>query len=247
MSAQGVLLFGIASVAAVVGYMAGGSATPVANVAIPAVFGLVVTAVGLLHAGQPGKELVELVQAAEKNEHAARELLAYRARSASAPVRVGLALVVFAVVYLAAATVGAKVRIERLLAPLPQAQAFPWEGAAMKPPTLAAALEWMAVQTRLTALGYGRDDIAALYEIQQTEWTHEADRGRVAAQALDGLSTPDGKGESKKPAAPASDLLRQYWEQGAPAANPFAHQPKRDTLDRLLMLERGMSKGAMPG
>jgi uncharacterized membrane protein YfcA len=52
MQPQAMLLLGIAFVAGTVGYMVGGSGTPVVSVAIPAVFGLVVTAVGLLQANR---------------------------------------------------------------------------------------------------------------------------------------------------------------------------------------------------
>ena len=181
MSPQRVLLIGIAFVAAALGYMVGGSGSPVASVAIPAVFGLVATALGVLQAANPTKELLEYLKAEGANADCLPEIVDYRERTRQAPARIGIALIVFSACYVGAATVGAKVRIDNSLATKRTAQPFPWSDSGTKPPTIAAALEWMALQARLSELGYDSRKIAELYTLQVAEWKHLAAQAAVAA------------------------------------------------------------------
>ena len=58
----GLLVIGVATVSATVGYMFGGSATPVVSVAVPAVFGLAITALALMQGTLPSKEYTELLK-----------------------------------------------------------------------------------------------------------------------------------------------------------------------------------------
>ena len=61
MQGQSLLAVGIAAIVALLGYMGGGSATLAVAIAVPPVLGLVMTAVGLMQASQPSKEMLELV------------------------------------------------------------------------------------------------------------------------------------------------------------------------------------------
>ena len=194
MPQQLLLLLGIAFVAATVGYMAGGSGTPVASVAIPAVFGLVVTALGLLQAAQPNKDLLEYLKSSGEKADTQPDIVEYRKRTKSAPARIGIALIVFSSAYLVAATFGAKVRIDNVLAPKKEAREFPWAKSDTKPPTIAAALEWMALQARLNELGYETDRISVLYAIQVAEWKSLAAQAEVAASAPERSETPPKPG-----------------------------------------------------
>ena len=74
MRQQFLLLVGITSVAAVDGYVEGGSATPVATVAILGVFRLVVTAHGLLQASQPSKYLLEYLKSGGKKADSQQDI-----------------------------------------------------------------------------------------------------------------------------------------------------------------------------
>lgn len=230
MPQQLILVVGIAFVAATVGYMAGGSGTPVASVAIPAVFGLVVTALGLLQAAQPSKDLLEYLKSAGDKADTQPDILEYRKRTKSAPARIGIALIVFSSVYLLAATIGAKVRIDNLLAPTKEVREFPWAKSDTKPPTIAAALEWMALQARLTELGYDNERITALYAIQVDEWKSQATQAKAVASALEKSETPSKSG-ALKPTGD-EDLLKEWLKQGVIKGNPFAHQPPKELIQK---------------
>src|SRR4051812_22810641 len=114
------LVFGVAAIGLTIGYMVGGSATPVVAIAVPAVFGLVVTAVGMIHTA-PSKELLEAIKALGEKADTAPEILDFRARQRHAPARIGVALVAFSLAYLGGATLGASVRINHFLATTPSA------------------------------------------------------------------------------------------------------------------------------
>ena len=246
MQLQFLLLFGIASVAATVGYMAGGSATPVASIAIPAVFGLVVTALGLLQAPQPSKELLEYLKSAGEKADSQQDIVEYRKRTKSAPSRIGLALVVFSCAYLAAATFGAKVRIDNLLVPKKDAREFPWAKSDTKPPTINAALEWMALQARLHDLGYDESRIATLYAIQVAEWKSTSSKipAAVNAPAKDEGAPKIGLAKPIE----SEDILQDWLKQGAVKGNPFANQPHKDLIDKLKNIDvPGKPGNAMPG
>lgn len=238
MLSNAVLLVGIASVAAVVGYMAGGSATPVASVAIPAVFGLAVTALGLLQATQPSKDLLEFIRSLGKDADTQPDIVEYRQRVRTAPVRVGIALTVFSACYIVAATYGASVRINKALVQAPSAKPFPWQDADTPPPTISSALEWLALQSRLSELGYSDQQIASLYAIQTSEWKAAAAAAAAAAATLAGKA---GDGDSAGAAAPGSRPTlpgapvdwNEWLKQGGVRGDPFARQPSKELIERL--------------
>lgn len=240
MRSQFVLVAGIAFVAATIGYMTGGSGTPVVSVAIPAVFGLVVTALGLLQASQPSKELLEYLKVEGTKADQQPEIIEYRKRSESAPLRVGVALLVFSTFYMTGVTFGAKVRIEGLLLPNREAKPFPWLDSSNPPPSLALALEWIALQSRLSDLGYKSEQISVLYAIQVAEWERAKTQARPNPNASDRDDATKGdKARSKAPEdvdvihgdpskqLQQGELFRDLFKQGAgtPKGNPFANQP----------------------
>jgi uncharacterized membrane protein YfcA len=174
-----ILLVGIAAIAGPMGYMVGGSASPVIGVALPAVFGLVATAVGLFQPSFPSKEQLELFSTLQGNSSLSSYLEFLQKNHARAPLRVGLALLTFGVVYLAGTILGTTARTHQWFAPEQIAvapPAFPWVSAA-KPITVGAALEWIELQDRLLQRGYSSSAIAELYSIQISEWD-EAKKGK---------------------------------------------------------------------
>jgi hypothetical protein len=247
MPQQFILMIGIAFVAATVGYMAGGSGTPVAGIAIPAVFGLMVTAVGLLQAVQPNKEFLEFIKAAGDKADTQPDIVDYRQRAKSAPSRVGVALIVFSAAYLSAATLGAKVRIDGLLIAKPPAQEFPWASSKTKPPSISAALEWMALQSRLTELGYSSNRIAQLYAIQVSEWDSANSQSKVTSVAVKPI---DVKQNSGIPAATSNDdFLKEIYKVNDNKGNPFTHQSPKELIDKVnkIGVPDGTRSSVVPG
>lgn len=181
MKSDSILALGVASVGATLGYMVGGSASPVVGVAVPAIFGLVVASLGLLQANQPSKEFLEFLKTHGESANSLPEVAEYRSRVRMAPARLGVLLMVFSAAYLVAATIGAKVRIGKLLVPSIPAAAFPWDANTTKPATIAEALQWLALQSRLIELGYNDDRIRELYGIQAVEWQRAAQSEDLAA------------------------------------------------------------------
>jgi len=221
------LTLGVGTVGATLGYMVGGSATPVVSVAVPAIFGLVVTAVGLMQAAQPSKALLELLKTLGDKADKLPEIADFRARQRTAPARIGITLIAFSLMYLAGATVGASVRASNVLAPTQTAPAFPWSLSDVKPPTISAALQWLTLQGRLRELGYDETRIRELYEIQISEWKKGA--SSTAPAGADPAKPPTSRG----PQSPVTeDLIRRWFIPGTgPIVAPFAYQP--DLIDKL--------------
>lgn len=63
-----VLMLGIAAIAAPLGFMVGGSASPVVGIILPAILGLVATAVGLYQIKFPSKDQLEIFTELQQNE-----------------------------------------------------------------------------------------------------------------------------------------------------------------------------------
>jgi len=229
--------------------MVGGSATPVVAIAVPAVFGLVVTAVGMMHTA-PSRELVEAIKALGEKSDTVPEIVDFRARQRHAPARIGLALMAFSLAYLGGATLGASVRINHYLVTTTPASAFPWTSTDLKPPTLDLALQWIALQSRLHELGYDENKIRELYAIQITEWKNNPTR------AARGAGVPNAGqpiGETKPPPQPPAASLLPAFPFSFPVSpipgSPFAHQPREQLRDNLKdvvppgMQNRGEVKG----
>jgi proteasome assembly chaperone (PAC2) family protein len=104
------LLAGISAVGITLGYMVGASATPVVSVAVPAVFGLVLAALGLLQKNAPPKELLEFLKASGEDAAKIPEIAEFRRISKQGAQRVGASLLVFSLSYIMGLAAGSLLR-----------------------------------------------------------------------------------------------------------------------------------------
>ena len=222
MASYCVLLLGIASIAGPVGYMVGGSATPVVAVALPALFGIAATAVGLLQPRLGLKEKAELLAALRDTPGALEQLARWKTPASAVHMRMGLALLVFGVSYLSGSIIGTTARTRGWFAPpIPVRRAdFPWTpdgtGELSQPSTIEEALTWITLQHRLLDMGYRKDDVVALYRIQC------AQHARETAAA----GKPADPGQAVRP----SRALEEYLPSSPPRYEPFTH-PKKEEGD----------------
>jgi len=135
--------------AATLGFLVGGSHSPVAGVAITAVFGLVVTATGLL-ATTPRAPTASAASPAPAGAVQAVTERTYR--------RTGAVLLVFAVLFVAGLSGGISVRTSSSR----QARTFPWNDA-NKPANAFDAVDWLVVQENLLSRGYTEQQVQELY------------------------------------------------------------------------------------
>lgn len=165
-----VLLLGISAIAAPLGFMVGGSATPVVGIILPAIFGLVVTAVSLYPTKFPSKEQLEIFTELQKNELLTQYLELIKDQQSKAPLKIGLILIVFGVVYQLGAITGITARTHQWFLPEQKvAPKFPWS-LSKTPVSTATAFEWITLQSGLLTLGYTNEQISELYQIQVSEW-----------------------------------------------------------------------------
>lgn len=165
-----VLLLGISAIAAPLGFMVGGSATPVVGIILPAIFGLVVTAVSLYPTKFPSKDQLEIFTELQKNGLLTQYLELIKDQQSKAPLKIGLILLVFGVVYQLGAITGTTARTHQWFLPEQKvAPKFPWS-LSKRPVSAAAAFEWITLQSGLLTLGYTNEQIAELYKIQVSEW-----------------------------------------------------------------------------
>jgi hypothetical protein len=165
-----VLLLGISAIAAPLGFMVGGSATPVVGAILPAIFGLVIAAVGLYQIKFPSKDQLELFTELQKNELLTQYLKTIKDYQEKAPLKVGLILLVFGIVYQLGAITGITARTHQWFLPKQKvAPEFPWSSST-RPVSTDAAFKWITFQSGLLALGYTNEQIRELYQIQVSEW-----------------------------------------------------------------------------
>ena len=191
MNGYRLLSAGVLAIAIVLGYMVAASGTPVAAVAIPAAFGLVVAGIGLLH--QTPKSAAVSVGAAPTQAEDKREASASGTPPVhrSAPMRYGVALICFALGFAGGLALGATARLDGWFSPKAQLIQFTWVRYGLaEPPSAEAALYWLYLQGVLQARGFSDDQMKALYLLQAKDWMV---RAPVAA-----LFDP------QKPATPAS-------------------------------------------
>lgn len=168
-------VLGIGSIAAVLGYMVGASKTPVVGVAIPAIFALVLTAVGLVSGASIGKKfdaVKELVNKAESSD-IEKVLDAIRSETKTVPNRLGKVLLGFTILYAIGLLAGTRARVNNWFAPAYEQQ-LPWISSNHPPPTASEAVDWIALQEQLIELGYNRTQIDQIYSIQVAEWNSKA-------------------------------------------------------------------------
>lgn len=230
MFGQFILLMGIACVGAALGYMVGGSASPVVAVAVPAIFGLVVTALSLMQGAKPSSEIFDLIKALGKRADAVPEVIDFRNKARSAPARLGFSLIIFSVSFIFFATFGADARINNTLVSKPAAPTFPWAQSVTKPPNIIAALEWLALQGRLNELGYDDTRIKELYELQAQNW-------KALPPALQPTGNPEKTvspgGSSLTPPVNDATVLEWLKNFNSVKGSPFANQPPQDLVDKL--------------
>lgn len=194
------LAAGIGSIGIVLGFMVGASATPVVSVAIPTIFALAAAAVGLVQNSQVNKEVAATIKSLSKGGEAVPELIALRDHLKTAPARLGAALLVFSVCYLAGIVLGATARTGEWLMPPRSAPPLPWHnGQAPAPPDAQRALEWIVVQHQLRKLGYGDATVEQLYAIDAKNW---AQAGPALPRAP--TQAPGAAAKAPQPAASAA-------------------------------------------
>ena len=172
MRGQLILSMGVFFVALALGYMIGGSGTPVLGAIAPAIFGLVAAALSLVASGRMPNMDQGAVDVSQKTH-------------ASAPARVGIVLTIFATAFIFGSIIGAMARTQHWFAPKPSAPpSFPWEANELdSPPTIESALQWIGLQKALLERGYTVDRINVLYAIQSAEWQRLADQSTDLAGA----------------------------------------------------------------
>ena len=160
------LILGLSITGYAVGYMVGGSATPVVSVAIPLVFGLIVSSFGLL---QPYKQINTLPDNITNNADLVREIIdKIEVRAIHTKKYIGLALIFFSSFYLFGTLIGSNMRINEWLV-IKQDQTLPWEES-VKPNNINDAVNWILLDYKLKNLGFTNKDVKSLYEIQIAEW-----------------------------------------------------------------------------
>ncbi len=165
---------GIGAMAAVLGYMVGASSTPIAGVALPAIFGLVITAFGLVSNLGLEKKLENVSESIGKDKapDVQKKLDNIQNELRQIPGLMGKLLVVFTLLYMTGLVIGARARTNEWFAPsLPHKEIeLPWAKNNELPPTSSDAIEWIALQQQLLQLGYTQAQIEHLYSIQINEW-----------------------------------------------------------------------------
>ena len=166
------LNIGIGLIAAALGYMVGSSQTPVASVVIPAVFGLIVTAIGFLKSTDMEKGLESIKEAIGKDDVTKVQgiLNNIQREITTNPERMGKILVVFTILYVGGLYIGTRARNDDWFVPRKEPMQLPWAGISTPPPSALDAINWIALQEQLTQLGYNSQQIQEIYLIQVAEW-----------------------------------------------------------------------------
>jgi len=217
---------GIGATGLVVGFMVGGSATPVGSVAVPAVFGLIMAGVALL---QPlgTKEIVEALQKAIADPNRLTSELdplrkADEDRRNNARRSMGKMLLVFALLYTVGMILGGLARTQHWLAASINENPIPWKGSSTQPPSVATALEWVFVQRRLLEYGYKPEDVRALYAVQEAEWKRRQEKGATSPP----IHTPPQQQLPTWPSPkPTEGFPRDWWPLIPGTDAPIASRP----------------------
>jgi hypothetical protein len=242
------LFSGVASLALCIGYMVAASDTSIASVAVPAVFGLIVTAFGLVSGATAEKKLEEVKEIVSNlNDKVAGEtvaalqtsLIAFRSDLGKVSESVGKLLIVFTLFYAIGLLVGAQVRIRRLLSPDMNARLLPWHNTAA-PPTTAEAMDWISVQEQLLAMGYSRQQIADLYQIQIKEWAK-------TTEIKENPQNP-GRGEETKTPPNVDGAAKEQSPERNGSQKSLAARlvPGTDASDRMQRMRRPLYESPTP-
>jgi len=149
---------GLCLVAAFLGFMAGLSESPVAGIAITAIFGALSAAIAAHQ--KFAERLGGTVDATSaSNGTPSAKLASFKRYFRS----LGLLLTVFAVSF--ARGLGAGIKVRLASAPPPQSLAAPWKGLSM-PSTPLKAIDWMIVQRKLLDIGYSEEQVRTIYVLE---------------------------------------------------------------------------------
>jgi len=138
-----------------IGYMVGASNSPVVGSITPAVFGIVIFALGVLK-----------IQKTTGSEHAqvpgspSMDVSVIPLRSVR---QLGIMLTLFSISYFGAALLGTEIRA---LAVAKKSPELPW-AANSEPNNLDTALQWLVIQKRLEAYGYTPGQVRQVYGYYQ--------------------------------------------------------------------------------
>lgn len=176
-----IFLIGLALTTACVGFMVGASETPVAGIIIPAIFGVVASLLGAVQRTQ----LLQAIQdrrksADQESDKAAQNNLADILEDfEKTSLRVGIALIVFALAYFTSLITGIAFRVSRwhevflpsspviaaaasTPAPIETEKSFPWpEDEIFSDAEI--ALNWLCFQELLIFAGYSHERVQTLY------------------------------------------------------------------------------------
>ena len=147
---------GIVSLGLLLGFLVGASHTPVAGVAITATFGLLAAVFALHQKATVEKALVF-------KQDLVKQLDELQPRITSALNTLGRTLFVFALAFGIGLAFGIYLRLAQPFGANKPPATFPWEGS-MEPISSKSAIDWILVQEKLRIMGYGDNQIKALYE-----------------------------------------------------------------------------------
>lgn len=194
------MLLGIAIglLALVIGYMVGASSTPVAGVALPLVFGLVVSAVGLLQRQNALEQLKALVPQLKDTKDASatqtlqKQVAIIEDDVKNAPRLVGLGLIIFVLLYGLGLWLGAYVRNSGILA---VAITPPWIESELEeqldndPLTADMGLSWISLSQKLRLAGVSNEVIQELYQVAWTQGKEVLEAAKATPPAQTGRDT----------------------------------------------------------
>lgn len=211
------LIIGIGAVASAIGYMVGGSATPVVSIAIPAIFGVIVSAFGLLNKGSVQKDLLTL--ATQTTDADIRKSIDRLLRDGELlPTRIGVGLIVFTIFYLAGTIVGSLARTHDFFAPEFEPALFPWAKENKPPATLEDAVGWIALAQQLKSAGYSDDQISELYKLPAGDSLAKADGPVDLSTTADHSKATEGTTKGS-----ATSIPIVVGPKG-PGGSPFEHR-----------------------
>lgn len=208
------LAVGVALLALVLGFMIAASGTPVGSIAIPAAFGIAVSALGLIYP-QLRDSKAEGSKAASDQQRSHSDSRGH----GHAQAQLGIALISFSVAFAIGIYLGASARLSGWLSPAPPALDPTWHRRGLPPPPSAeAAVYWLSVQNVLQERGLKEEHIASIYELQAKDWT---------ARISSGASMPSAPTPSASAVPPGSKptTLDDLFRGIAPPGNPIAHEP----------------------
>lgn len=210
------LAAGVGALAIVLGFMIAASGTPVGSIAIPAAFGIAVTALGLFQTPPiPSKPIGKEAKDEQPPASAANRL------TRLAPNRLGAALLCFSVGFAGGIVLGAKARLAGWFAPTLVALEPTWlQHSLPSPPTAEAAVYWLYVQSVLQDRGVQGHHIKALYELQSRDWTIRIPRSSSPQAPLPAASSVGPGAGAGKIGVTIDDLFRTPT-----TANPIANNP----------------------